>query len=61
MEVKQVNKFKAELFDEIIGGDFIDEDSLIQICDDFNYSDDEIAYITKIDLDYIKHYRGENK
>ena len=42
-------------------GDFIDDATLVQICDQLELTDNQIEHITHLDLDDIKHFRGENK
>ena len=61
MKIEKANKLSAKVLDSIISGDFIDDATLVQICDQLELTDNQIEHITHLDLDYIKHYRGENK
>ena len=60
MNINDSNALSAKLLDSIIGGDFIDDATLVQLCDQLELTDNQIEHITGLDLDDIKHCRGEN-
>jgi len=61
MEINDSNALSAKLLDSIMGGGFIDDETLVQLCDELELTDNQIEHITHLDLDDIKHFRGENK
>ena len=61
MDINKANKLSAQVLDSIIRGDFIDDYSLVLICDDLKLTDEEIELITGLDSEDIKFCREENK